>query len=69
MKMELIECSETSAIRTQTPGNRPKENILHIEHGESLKTKILYQLTGIVSDSYIAPSDIAPPSLSALESL
>jgi len=30
MKMELIEASETSAIRTQTPGNYPKENILHI---------------------------------------
>ena len=37
MKMELIEGSETSAIRTHTPGNYPKENILHIEHGESLK--------------------------------
>ena len=34
MKMELIEGSETSAIRTQTPGNYPKENILRIEHGE-----------------------------------
>jgi len=30
MKMELIQCSETSAIRTQMPGNYPKENILHI---------------------------------------
>jgi len=29
MKMEPIECSETSAIRTQTPGNYPKENILY----------------------------------------
>ena len=28
MKMELIEGSETSAIRTQTPGNYPKENTL-----------------------------------------
>ena len=28
MKMELIESSETSAIRTQTPGNYPKENML-----------------------------------------
>jgi len=40
MKMELIEGSETSAIRTQTPGNYPKENILHIEHGESLKSRM-----------------------------
>jgi len=30
MKMELIEGSETSAIRTQTPGNYPKENILQV---------------------------------------
>jgi len=31
MKMELIQGSETSAIRTQTPGNYPKENILQKE--------------------------------------
>ena len=29
MKMEPIEGSETSAFRSQTPGNYPKENILH----------------------------------------
>jgi len=29
MKMELIEGSETSAISIVTPGNYPKENILH----------------------------------------
>jgi len=39
MKMEPIVSSETSAIRTQTPGNYPKRNKLHLEHGESLKTK------------------------------
>jgi len=38
MKMELIEGSETSAISIVTPGNYPKENILHTEHGESLKS-------------------------------
>jgi hypothetical protein len=27
--MEQIECSETSAIINQTPGNRPKEDILN----------------------------------------
>jgi len=42
MKMELVEGSETSAIRTQTPGNYPKENILHIEHSESLKSRNKY---------------------------
>jgi len=39
MKMEPIEGSETSAFKTQTPGNYPKENILHKEHGESLKSR------------------------------
>jgi len=39
--MELTVSSETSAIRTQMPGNCPKRNTLHLEHGESLKTKIL----------------------------
>jgi hypothetical protein len=37
--MELIEGFETSAFRTQTQGNYPKENILHKEHGESLKSR------------------------------
>jgi hypothetical protein len=27
MKMEQIECSETSAYKIQTPGNYPEENI------------------------------------------
>jgi len=43
MKMELIEGSETSAISIVTPGNYPKGNILHTEHGESLKSgKLLH---------------------------
>ena len=41
MKMEPIEGSETSAFRPQTPGNYPKENILHKEHGESLKSRMM----------------------------
>ena len=40
MKMEQIECSETSAYINQTPGNHPKENKQHSEHGESLKSRI-----------------------------
>jgi len=39
MKMEPIVSSETSAIRTQTPGNYPKRINLHLEHGESLRTR------------------------------
>jgi hypothetical protein len=37
--MEQIECSETSAIVNQTPGNHPKEDILYSKHGESLKSR------------------------------
>jgi len=39
MKMETTVSSETSAIRTQTPGNYQKRNKLHLENGESLKTR------------------------------
>jgi hypothetical protein len=39
-EMELIEGSETSAISNQTPGKHPKENLLHLKHGESLKSRI-----------------------------
>ena len=49
MKMELIDGSETSAIRTQTPENYPKENILHIEHGESLKSRKQFNVSENVS--------------------
>ena len=42
MKMEQIECSETSAYINQTPGNHPKENTQHSDHGESLKSRILH---------------------------
>ena len=40
LKMELIECSETSANHNQTPGKYPKEYIhLDSKHGESLKSR------------------------------
>ena len=50
MKMEPIVSSETSAIKTQTPGNYPKTNKLHLEHGESLKTRITDTLATITED-------------------
>jgi hypothetical protein len=40
VKMEQTECSETSAYKLQTPWNYPKESIQHLEHGESLKSRI-----------------------------
>jgi hypothetical protein len=36
------ECSETSAYKIQTSENYPEENIQHTEHGESLKSRIVY---------------------------
>jgi len=42
MKMEPVVSSETSALRTQTPGNYPKRNKLHLEHGESLKKRMVF---------------------------
>jgi hypothetical protein len=44
MKMEQIECSETSAYKVQTSGNYPEENIQHTENGESLKSRV-FQIT------------------------
>jgi hypothetical protein len=39
--MEPTEGSETSAFKIQTPGKYPKEYLPHLQHGESLKTKLL----------------------------
>jgi hypothetical protein len=41
MKMEQTVCSETSTYKIQTPGNYPEKNIHHLQHGESLKSKII----------------------------
>jgi hypothetical protein len=38
--MELTLGSETSTHFNQTPGIYPKENTLHQQHGESLKTRM-----------------------------
>ena len=51
MKMELIEGSETSVFKTQTPGNYPKENILHKEHSESLKSRNLHSCFSLVTQT------------------
>ena len=43
----MEQCSETSAYKTQTPGNYPEENIQHTEHGESLKSIVtMVRLSG-----------------------
>ena len=48
MKMEPIRSSETSAIKTQTPGNYPKRNILQLKHGESLETTLITSFQSVL---------------------
>jgi len=43
MKMEQTECSETSAYKLQTSGKYSKESIQPTEHGESLKSRIVFR--------------------------
>ena len=45
MKMEQIECSETSANHNQTPGKYPKEYIQDSKHGGSLKSRVLQHVS------------------------
>jgi len=40
--MEPIRCSETLDANYKTPGKYPKENSSSIQHGESLKSRIIY---------------------------
>jgi len=47
MKMEPIVSSETSATKSQTPGNYPKRNKLHLQHGESLRTRFINLLLNV----------------------
>jgi hypothetical protein len=42
--MEPIQSSETSAFNTQTPGKYPEDNLSLLQHGESLKTRVEFQL-------------------------
>jgi hypothetical protein len=44
LKMEQIECSETSANINQTPGKHPKVSTLDTEHGEILKSRVLHHI-------------------------
>jgi len=41
LKMELIQCSETSVFNTQTPGNYPEDNLSLLLQGESLNLEEL----------------------------
>jgi hypothetical protein len=44
MKMEQTECSETLALKLQTPVNRPAESTRHSEQSESLKSGIMHYM-------------------------
>jgi hypothetical protein len=54
LKMEPIQCSETSAINTETQGKHPKEIIFHLTHGESLKSRNIFWLFhGILMEVHV----------------
>jgi len=53
MKMEEIECSETSAYKFETPWNYPKENILYPEHGESVKSRIRFTFVNVALTCFL----------------
>jgi hypothetical protein len=40
--MEPTQSSETSAFNTRTPGKYPEDNLSLLQHGESLKSRMLY---------------------------
>jgi hypothetical protein len=44
MKMEQIECSETSAYKIQTPENYPEENIQHARQDRQIQTELAFTL-------------------------
>jgi hypothetical protein len=47
-------CSETSAYKIQTRRNYPEESIQHSEHGESLKSTILFTSMGVkLQDTFV----------------
>jgi hypothetical protein len=66
MKMEPIQCSESSAYKIQTPGNYPEESILHPQHGESLKTTIFVCFLTAVPLSFNYNIHVFPDSSSSL---
>jgi hypothetical protein len=48
--MELTLGSETSAFKTQTPGNNPEDYTLYSQHGESLKSTIDKKVCSFLSN-------------------
>jgi hypothetical protein len=58
MKMEQTECSETSAYKTQTPGNYPEQSIQRSEHGGSLKSRIYWYLFTDFSGQPVGPISV-----------
>ena len=76
MKMEQVECSETSAYKIQTPGNYPKENIIKSIFSylqKILGNKFTAMKTGLIQldrDNYVAsPGRVMNPEVSHYQSV
>jgi hypothetical protein len=59
LKMEQIECSETSANINQMPGKHPKVSTLDTECGESLKSRNLKTLLMQKEDNYFEGDNLS----------
>jgi hypothetical protein len=57
VQMERIECSEILALKLQTPGNNPKENIRHSKQGQSLRSRIRASCVRLYTHRYIYTCD------------
>jgi hypothetical protein len=54
LKMKPTQSSETSAFNTQTPGKYPEDNLSLLQHGESLKIRILVPVS---AGHWVVPTD------------
>jgi hypothetical protein len=65
VKMEQIECSETSAYKLQTPGNCPKESIQHSTNFPKKIYKSRLKMTGNITEKWKNLCAVDPKLLDA----
>jgi hypothetical protein len=61
MKMEQIDCSETSAFNNQTPGKYLKDYTQDSKQGESLKSRVLRYTINFLQKPQQSKPPLGPP--------
>jgi len=56
MEMEQTECSETSTLKIQTPGNYPEGSIQYSKQGEILKSRKIHTFQINVTIQFLVSS-------------